>query len=776
MRERPIVGRRRTGVKEKRIATPVVPQDRPVETHKGRPPWALALVAGVVVLAIVVVVFAGSDGGDPPPTTVAFASTTTTRPRTTTTVATETTTPPAMPVAAEVVPGWTQLDGGPLEFRTDPGSAWTGREIIVVGGVGHAGVTVTDGAAYDVRSRRWRRIATPPMATDSSVAVWTGREVLVFTTTVTAAYDPIEDTWRPTAASPEVARPVGAVWTGDEVIIVANARGPTRSFDRLLATAYDPRADTWRRLADPLAGMSYASALWDGSRLSLVGGFLDPNRWPRSDNGLATAQAYDPETDSWLVLDGLDLQPNAVVAEITDRGILAWEYSLEARTLGADGAWHQASSVPLDFSECYPETVRAEAYVLAWYCGRAALYEPDTGAWVEIMVPPDLASGRFELGGLTAAGTEVFLWGRLWDRTRAGLSDPALWRFDAERAATARISPADVAEGWSFAPIPELRWRDTPSMVWTGAEIILWGGHGVREEIYDGFAYDPVTGVSHRIPKADYPGRHGQVAVWTGEEMFTWPANAAWNPRTVEWRSISLPSSLPDFPGGGPIAWTGREVLLMGNASDNDSGGVAYDPAADTWRALAPSPNPPGSEPAQAWSGRELYLWGRGVPDRGFWYQDGAAYNPFAGTWRLLPPLPEVGRMSGPVGAWSGDEFLIVGVGDQQSLNDMPHLIGAAYQEATDTWRIIGQLPLSTHDNEGLAGSLLAVWTGQELAVWLPAPYFGETPQLGFYNPSTDRWQVSPHLPFDTEGWGMTFTGNEIAVLSNMGLLLFFSP
>lgn len=141
--------------------------------------------------------------------------------------------------------------------------------------------------------------------------------------------------------------------------------------------------------------------------------------------------------------------------------------------------------------------------------------------------------------------------------------------------------------------------------------------------------------------------------------------------------------------------------------------------------------------------------------------------------WRLLPTPPEDHHLSGPVGAWNGEKLLVIGVARTQPANEMPHLAGSAYNQETDSWRTLAPLPLSVPDDEGLAGSLLSVRTGSEMAVWLPAPYFGETPQLGLYDPSTDQWRLSPHLPLSADAWDMTFTDTHVAILTDTGLLLY---
>ena len=40
--------------------------------------------------------------------------------------------------------------------------------------------------------------------------------------------------------------------------------------------------------------------------------------------------------------------------------------------------------MPLDFSECYPDSVVVQGRVFAFFCGRAALFDVSSGTWGEI--------------------------------------------------------------------------------------------------------------------------------------------------------------------------------------------------------------------------------------------------------------------------------------------------------------------------------------------------------------------------------------------------------
>ena len=63
--------------------------------------------------------------------------------------------------------------------------------------------------------------------------------------------------------------------------------------------------------------------------------------------------------------------------------------------------------------------------------------------------------------------------------------------------------------------------------VWTGNEMIIWGGFGTNEvALSTGGRYNPSTDVWTSISNQQAPEpRGGHTAVWTGNEMIIWGGN-----------------------------------------------------------------------------------------------------------------------------------------------------------------------------------------------------------------------------------------------------------
>src|SRR5438105_15623846 len=63
--------------------------------------------------------------------------------------------------------------------------------------------------------------------------------------------------------------------------------------------------------------------------------------------------------------------------------------------------------------------------------------------------------------------------------------------------------------------------RTGHTAVWTGSEMIIWGGwNGLSSLFNSGGKYDPVTNSWTATSSSNSPsGRYGHTAVWTGSEM-----------------------------------------------------------------------------------------------------------------------------------------------------------------------------------------------------------------------------------------------------------------
>ena len=157
--------------------------------------------------------------------------------------------------------------------------------------------------------------------------------------------------------------------------------------------------------------------------------------------------------------------------------------------------------------------------------------------------------------------------------------------------------------------------------VWTGAELVVWGGPGP-----DAAAYDPVTDSWRSIDPGPLAARDGANAVWTGEEMVIVGGvarsrsngeplpSAALDPATGTWRDLPAPPGT-SRPFGAGAVWTGESVVLETSAWGGPLTLAALDPAARSWSEVpAPSVQEASSMTVDASDPDDPYLVVTGVP------------------------------------------------------------------------------------------------------------------------------------------------------------------
>ena len=306
--------------------------------------------------------------------------------------------------------------------------------------------------------------------------------------------------------------------------------------------------------------------------------------------------------------------------------------------------------------------------------------------------------------------------------------------------------------GWvpmSTANAPSERSKHTA--VWTGTEMIVWGGltttpSGDFVTTNTGGRYDPVSDAWIATSTLNAPHRRVKhTVVWTGTEMIIWgggSGGARYDPGTDSWQTLSTTND--PFDRAEHIAvWTGTEMIIWGGFSGGRSlnSGGRYDPNSDSWQAMstvgAPSPR---VNIGAVWTGTELIVWGGN--DGGPFLNDGARYNPQSDTWIALPDLnaPSVNFSNDNSTIWTGTEMLAWDGGRQTFIDSSgfprrqePSL--RIYNPATDTWRVTGSIcePFMTNYH--------AQWTGNQMIVWSGSPGLGGGRGGYFYDPVVDDWE-----------------------------------
>lgn len=289
--------------------------------------------------------------------------------------------------------------------------------------------------------------------------------------------------------------------------------------------------------------------------------------------------------------------------------------------------------------------------------------------------------------------------------------------------------PTDQLPGvWqSLARSPE-QGRFAHSAVWTGSEVIFWGGGEAKpSDSADfvwpqvGLAYDPAADSWRRVSPAPIKGRQGHSAIWTGTEMVVWGGDrggrslkdgAAYDPATDQWRRIARPA--------GDVArrdhhavWTGEEMIVWsgypGSSSDERPSveGLRYDPAMDAWQTMTASGFGPREEDRAVWAGDELVAVGYASESQAM----AAAYDPVTDQWHELPP-PGLSAVGWASSMWTGDEVLFLTTARPvQPTDDVPGM-NAAYRPSEPCWWYAQDAPTNAVTYEGLWADKTALFPG----------------------------------------------------------------
>jgi hypothetical protein len=339
--------------------------------------------------------------------------------------------------------------------------------------------------------------------------------------------------------------------------------------------------------------------------------------------------------------------------------------------------------------------------------------------------------------------------------------------------------------GWSALPESPLGARNAHAAVWTGEEMLVFGGDVERDSgdpAEGAAAYSPTTNTWREIAEPPEHLRGAVLAVWTGDVVVAFPEDqtedrgdaadgeqpgAVYDPDEDTWTEIPT-SGVGVVTFGTQVFWTGDRVVVVGMVDPADPDGAMgraalYDPATDTWERVDDAPLVLGQAfggwhaPDAVWTGEEVLYVGIVVDDPSGSSSSGSstfdtvgdrlgvlALDPASGTWRELPAPPLSVRFGSSV-VWTGSELLIAGgsaLADEAELYD-----GAILDPATGTWQPLPELPGGLRVGEG-GDTGSAVLAGGKL-VFLQTWDTDDRPVI--FDPATRSWflgEPHPHAVF----------------------------
>jgi N-acetylneuraminic acid mutarotase len=537
----------------------------------------------------------------------------------------------------------------------------------------------------------------------------------------------VDDTWRPTLALLDPRYWHTAVWTGSEMIVFGGMSSVGTIYGD--GSRYDPATDTWTLL--PTAGAPAPRqshvAVWTGAEMVVWGGRAD-----------AGGGRYDPVTDSWRPTSLVNAPTPRVNATViwTGSEMVVWGGEGPPGLLNSGGRYNPVAD---SWTATAPSPLAPRAYHTAVWTGSKMIVWGGYNVHIGQLYG-DGAGYRPATNSWTTvaavnapdartyhtavwSGTEMIVWG--------GANEPA---YDQSGG---RYNPTtDTWTPTSMVNPPSLRWFHVA--IWTGSEMIVQGGSfGVTE----GGRYDPATDTwTATSPLSSANNGQGLTAVWTGTEMIVWGGlddnfffhndGGCYDPALDLWRPTGT-MNVPTARGLHSAEWTGSEMIVWGGFSSGVSrpGGL-YDPATDSWRALTTLGAPYGRENATAvWTGSEVIFWG-GEPDGNPWTPGtGGRYSPASDSWVLTSTVNAPTNRYGHSAVWTGSEMIVfggLGAGDN---------VAKRYSPATDSW-----VDATLTNAPGERDHHAAVWSGSEMIIWGGFINEGTTPTGGRYNPVADVW------------------------------------
>jgi len=285
----------------------------------------------------------------------------------------------------------------------------------------------------------------------------------------------------------------------------------------------------------------------------------------------------------------------------------------------------------------------------------------------------------------------------------------------------ARYNPAtDAWTATNIANAPVARSGHTA--VWTGNEIIIWGGTDLSSPFNTGARYNPTTDSWMSTSTVNAPsGRYDHSAVWTGTGMIVWGGTdtinslntgGSYNPSTGSWTATST-TNPPDPRESHTAVWTGTEMIVWGGFrsdlfQDLNTGG-RYNPNMNSWTPTSINNVPDAREDHTAvWSGSEMIIWGGSF--FGTFFDTGGRYNPDTNSWIATSTInaPDARRFHPAV--WVGSEMIVWG---GQHDNGDPLNTGSRYNPTMNGW-----IAMSLTNAPNARFLHTAVWTGSEVIVW----------------------------------------------------------
>jgi len=286
--------------------------------------------------------------------------------------------------------------------------------------------------------------------------------------------------------------------------------------------------------------------------------------------------------------------------------------------------------------------------------------------------------------------------------------------------------------------------------IWTGKDMVVWGASIIQRKsdggylVNNGGVYNPEKNTWHGMSRKNAPiPRVEQCALWTGAEMIAWGGSTLdadpvgiggkYNPETNSWKPMTSENE-PAGRSSFASVWTGGKLIVWGGFNpylELEKTGGMYDPLLDQWEGISTQGAPTQRiQHSGVWTGTEMIVWG-GADNSSSYSGTGGCYNPATDTWRPVSTSNAPEGRNQHRAIWTGTEMIVWGGRSEVSGREKSVSTGGRYEPITDTWREMA--------NEGAPAGYAdsAIWTGSYMLVW-----DNDKKEGGIYNPVTDTWSA----------------------------------
>ncbi len=663
-------------------------------------------------------------------------------------------------VGGRYTPGtdtWTAMsDTNAPSARAGSSAAFANGYLVVWGGTEAEDEWsyLNTGGRYNPTNNTWiaTSLANVPQRRAGATATAIGTDIIIFGGTTTnlqtgtnvvygpysdfgrqdlangARYNPFANTWTAIADAPSGRQRHTASWSGTYVLVWGGTAwhynaplfgGDGEFYEAPVASGlrYNPATDTWSAMStngQPVVATGHSSAWSSTGSLMIWGGDTWPSYCYISSCGFAHTYTnggarYSPGTDTWSPMAATVAEARFDHAAVwTGSQMILWGGEKEFGTTLADGmrynlaanTWSTMAAPPATGEpgeRTAPSAVWAGDTLIVWggenqgvALRTGGIYRSGVG-WTN--TPVEGAPSARKLHSAVWTGNEMIVWGGVAGIGSVPVNTGARFNVSSNRWFPVTLNGAPRA-------------RAQHTAVWTGTEMIVFGGYDYTNVFYPtwlgtGGRYNPATDTWTPIGTNVFAAAAGHTAVWTGTNMIVWggythngglfpPINYrntgfSYDPAANTW-SFFLPSSGLSGRRFHTAVWSGDEMLIWGGygTTGATNTGAAYSPALNSWRPIS-STNAPGNRHAHTavWAEPpgQMIVWGGDTGSLSL--SDGGSYDPFANKWTPITNSPPPTARYQHVAVWSGAEMLIFD-GEQHSGTELN--TGASFRPRKIFW------------------------------------------------------------------------------------------